>query len=74
MQYSNLRVENASHPLGWTSLRRSTLGIKLIAIANVIVIEYMITSYYKIPYKWAGLVLTAIILTALLVRKKGSPQ
>jgi len=41
---------------------------KLIAIANVIVIQYLITSHYQVPYKWAWLVLTVIILTAFLVR------
>jgi len=43
------------------------MGKKLIAIANVIVIQYLITSHYGIPYKWAWLVLTVLVLTALLV-------
>ncbi len=43
------------------------MGKKLIAIANVIVIQYLITSHYGVPYKWAWLVLTVIVLTALLV-------
>ena len=44
------------------------MGKKLIAIANVIVIQYLITTHYEVPYKWAWLVLTAVVLTALLVR------
>ena len=44
------------------------MGKKLIAIANVIVIQYMITTHYAVPYKWAWLVLTVLVLTALLVR------
>lgn len=49
------------------------MGMKLVAIANVIVMEYLITSHYKVPYKWAWLVLTALVLTALLVRKRPPP-
>ncbi len=47
---------------------------QLIVIANVIVIQYLITSYYEVPYKWVLLVLTACILTAVLVFRKGPPK
>jgi hypothetical protein len=47
------------------------MGMKLIAIGNVIVIAYLITTHYEVPYKWPLLVLTAAILVALLVFKKG---
>jgi len=46
---------------------------KLIAIANVIVIQYLITSHYQVPYKWAWLVLTVVILTAFLLRRPAPP-
>jgi hypothetical protein len=49
------------------------MGMRLIAIGNVIVMQYVITSHYKVPYKWAWLVLTASVLSALLVlTKKGN--
>jgi len=49
------------------------MGMRLIAIGNVIVMQYVITSHYNVPYKWAWLVLTAGILSALLVlTKKGN--
>ena len=48
--------------------------MKLIAIANVIVIQYMITSHYQVPYKWAWLVLTAVILTTILARLSAPPR
>jgi hypothetical protein len=50
------------------------MGMKLIAIANVIVIVYLITTHYEVPYKWPLLVLTGAALAALLVFKKGQPK
>jgi len=50
------------------------MGKMLLTIANVIVIQYMITSHYEVPYKWAWLVLTAVILTAILVLRKRPPH
>lgn len=47
------------------------MGMRLIAMANVIVIQYMVTSHYAVPYKWAWLGLTAVILSVVFVRKTG---
>lgn len=44
------------------------MGIKAIAIANVIVIQYLLTSHYNLPHKWEWLVVTAIVLSALLAK------
>jgi hypothetical protein len=50
------------------------MGKMLLTIANVIMIQYMITSHYEVPYKWAWLVLTAVILAAILVLRKRPPH
>ncbi len=45
------------------------MKMKLIAIANVIVMEYLILSYYNVPYKMVLRIVTAVILTAVVVKK-----
>lgn len=50
------------------------MGTKAIAIANIIVIQYLLTSHYNLPHKWEWLVLTAIVLAALLAKWGASPK
>ncbi|MBI5100347.1 MAG: hypothetical protein HZC48_07375 [Nitrospirae bacterium] len=50
------------------------MAMKLIAVANVMMIQYLITSYYNVPYKWAWLVVTAIILPAILLWRSMPPN
>ena len=48
--------------------------LKWITMANFIVIQYLVTTHYQVPYKWPLLVLTAAILAYFLVRKQGPPK
>jgi hypothetical protein len=42
------------------------MGKIAIACANIIVIQYLITSHYHVPHKWGWLALTAVVLAVLL--------
>jgi len=42
------------------------MGKMAIAFANIIVIQYLITSRYQVQHKWAWLVLTALVLDGIL--------
>jgi type III secretory pathway component EscT len=42
------------------------MGKIAIACANIIVMQYFLTSHYAVPNKWAWLGLTAVVLGVLL--------
>lgn len=42
------------------------MGKIAIACANIIVMQYLLTTHYNVPHKWAWLGLTAVVVGVLL--------
>lgn len=56
------------------------MGKKVFTLANVMVILYVLATYYDVPHKWAWLGLSAVVLGVVLVlwnssagRTQGNP-
>jgi hypothetical protein len=38
------------------------MAMKAIAIGNLLMIQYFLTSHYRVPHKWVWLVVSALVL------------
>lgn len=50
------------------------MGKKFFTCANVLIIIYLVTSHYKLPYKWEFLALSVVILGVLLALWNRPPK